>query len=166
VRRATWRLALAALVVVAVSWPQATTVSDALSPGAIENCFASSINYERRHAGVKELPRLASQDSAARTHSSAMARKSTIFHSTPDGTWGGENVGMGPDCPSIHNAFMASAGHKSNILDKDWAGMGVGVVVRDDTVYVTERFTYPRSNSAPRPTPSPKLRRKDSCSRT
>jgi len=38
----------------------------------------------------------------------------------------GENVGVGPDLDSLHVSFMASAGHRGNILgDYDYVGIGV-----------------------------------------
>ena len=41
----------------------------------------------------------------------------------------GENVGVGGDVSSLHAAFMASAPHKANILDKDYTQIGVGVAM-------------------------------------
>lgn len=39
----------------------------------------------------------------------------------------GENVGVGPTIKGVHDAFMASPGHKANILDKSFQYFGVGV---------------------------------------
>jgi uncharacterized protein YkwD len=38
----------------------------------------------------------------------------------------GENVGMAGDIPTVQAAFMASAGHRANILDGRYTQMGVG----------------------------------------
>jgi hypothetical protein len=76
-----------------------------------------------------------------------MADDGTIYHNKNlsnevGGDWWalGENVGMGPTCKAIHDAFMASPGHKANILDLDYNQAGIGVEIKDDTVYVTEVF--------------------------
>lgn len=40
----------------------------------------------------------------------------------------GENVGYGPDPATAHRAFMASAPHRANILDRDYRQLGLAVV--------------------------------------
>lgn len=153
--------------------------ASAASASSGEGCFTSSINGARSSAGV---PPLATRDdlvAIARRHSARMAAAGEIFHNSglaseaPD-DWQllGENVGRGPDCTSIHDAFMASASHRRNILDKNFNLVGVGVVVTaDNTVFVTEVFmksgasaptaTAPatprtrRTAAPPKPRPSP-----------
>lgn len=123
-----------------------------------ENCFYQAINRERAHYGRKALTLKSDLTSIARRHSNWMAGDGTIYHADSNsphykqgdnlaaevsGNWwaAGENVGMGPDCSSIHDAFMASPGHKANILDTDYNQVGVGVAYDSDgTVYVTEDF--------------------------
>jgi hypothetical protein len=123
----------------------------------IETCFYRAINRERSHVG---RPRLAVKDDLtviARRHSRRMAGDHTIYHNNNlgneiPGKWyaAGENVGMGPDCQSIHDAFMASPGHRANILDRDYNQVGVGVALDEHgTVYVTEDFAG-RHSSSPR----------------
>ena len=125
---------------------------------SVENCFYQAINRERAAVGRKALTLKSDLTSIARRHSNWMAGDGTIYHadsSSPhykqgdnlaaevSGNWwaAGENVGMGPDCNSIHDAFMASPGHKANILDTDYNQVGVGVAFDSDgTVYVTEDF--------------------------
>ena len=56
----------------------------------------------------------------------------------------GENVGVGGDwsggVEQLHNAFMASTGHRANILG-DYNYAGIGVVIREDSsLYVTVVF--------------------------
>jgi len=125
---------------------------------SVENCFYQAINRERAAVGHKALALKSDLTSIARRHSNWMAGDGTIYHADPSsphykqgdnlaaevsGNWwaAGENVGMGPDCQSIHDAFMASPGHKANILDTDYNQVGVGVAFDSDgTVYVTEDF--------------------------
>lgn len=63
-----------------------------------------------------------------------MAWDQRLSHSyLPDGLWGkpwrklGENVGVGWSFASIHNAFMASTGHRNNILDPAFNHAAVGI---------------------------------------
>lgn len=53
----------------------------------------------------------------------------------------GENVGVGYDLGSIHNAFMSSSGHRANILDPAFTQTAVGVT-RDGygRYWVTQEF--------------------------
>jgi len=100
-----------------------------------ENCFFRLMNNERVSAGRARLRLAGDLVTIARRHSRWMAQDGTIYHADSHsphyrqgddyqhelrGNWwsGGENVGMGPDCRSIHDAFMSSPGHRSNILDR------------------------------------------------
>jgi cysteine-rich secretory family protein len=145
---------------------------------SIESCFFSAMNRERAAVGHRKLALYSDLTAIARRHSQRMAEDGTIYHNKNlgnevGGNWytAGENVGMGPSCKSIHDAFMSSPGHRSNILDTDYNQAGVGVAIRDDTIYVTEVFAGRRSSrpratlpikrasrarpAAPRPKPRP-----------
>jgi len=121
----------------------------------VESCFYNAINRERSRVGPAKLALKDDLTTIARRHSRRMAADGTIYHNSNlgneiSGNWtaAGENVGMGPDCPSIHDAFMASPGHRSNILDLDFNQVGVGVAYdHDGTVYITEDFAGRRSPS-------------------
>src|SRR5688572_8964805 len=62
-----------------------------------------------------------------------MAREGRLYHSnlTEGAPWGwrsvGENVGCGPDLPTIQRALEASPGHRANMVDPRWDYVGVGV---------------------------------------
>ena len=130
-----------------------------------ESCWRVKINEERAEVGQKALRRNARIERIAQRHSEQMARDGTIYHNNnlaaEYGSYeeGGENVGMGPDCQSIHDAFMSSPGHRANILDPEYKEIGVGVAItyyRDssgntkvDTVYVTEDFYTAKVNRKP-----------------
>jgi uncharacterized protein YkwD len=131
---------------------------------SVENCFSSAINRERAAVGRPKLTLASDLVAIARRHSNWMKEDGTIYHadsSSPHyregdnlsaelrGDWyaGGENVGMGGDCKSIHDAFMASKGHRENILDRDYNQVGVGVAVDGDTIYVTEDFIGRRTHA-------------------
>jgi len=51
----------------------------------------------------------------------------------------GENVGVGRDVASIHQAFMGSAVHREQIYG-DYRTAGVGIVQSDGRLWVTVRF--------------------------
>ncbi|MGH2784695.1 MAG: CAP domain-containing protein [Actinomycetota bacterium] len=154
-------VAAIAAAFMALAAPSASALS------SYESCFVNSLNAERSAVGRPKLAVKGDLVSNARNHSADMAADGTIYHNDNlakeiDGNWWalGENVGMGPSCESIHDAFMASPGHKANILDKDYNQIGVGVVVKDGTVYVTEVFAgRPSSSTSPAPAPKPVVKK-------
>lgn len=131
----------------------------ALALNSDESCFYNAINRERARVGRARLALKSDLSDIARRHSRRMAADGTIYHNNNlgneiPGNWyaAGENVGMGPSCQSVHDAFMGSPGHRSNILDRDYNQVGVGVAYdKEGTVYVTEVFAG-RGSSAPRRT--------------
>jgi len=172
---------VAGIVTVAAGTASASTASD-------ESHFVSLINYERtsdtrsyscgRAGGLNSLAVYSDLVAVARKHSQQMAAKGTIWHDSS--TWNsvsgwseyGENVGMGPSSISdpvgnLHTAFMNSAEHCQNILfshtNPVFNQVGVGVVISNNTMYVTEIFvrrgssgtsttTYHRSTTTKRTT--------------
>lgn len=132
------------------SWPATS------SSTTDESEFTSDTNNERAHHHLSYLPTASDLVAAARKHSQDMANKGTIWHdpNTPYTISGwtvyGENVGMGPDEQSIQTAFMQSQEHCDNVLDGEFNQIGVGVVVKNGTVYVTLIFV--KRSSSPTPT--------------
>lgn len=133
------------LLTAAASWAQ-------------ESCFVSKINAARS----SNLTVRSDLTSIARRHSARMANSGTIYHNgnlaneAPE-DWQslGENVGMGPTCDDIHNAFMNSASHRKNILDPKFNFVGVGVVTASDgTLYVTEVFMQASQPAPSQPAPT------------
>ncbi|GMQ98913.1 MAG: hypothetical protein BMS9Abin17_1447 [Acidimicrobiia bacterium] len=111
-----------------------------------EGQFVSKINASRAAAGKAPLEVYWDLADDARAHSAAMAAKGSIYHNpglagvTSGWTTLGENVGVGFDVNQLHQAFMDSAGHRSNILG-DFNYVGVGVKVDDaGLVWVTVVF--------------------------
>jgi len=145
-------VAVLAAAFMALAAPSASALS------SYESCFVNSLNSERAAVGRPKLAVKSDLVANARNHSEDMAADGTIYHNSKlasqiEGNWWalGENVGMGPTCGSIHDAFMASPGHKANILDRDYNQIGVGVVVKDDTIYVTEVFAGRKSTTTSKP---------------
>jgi hypothetical protein len=79
-----------------------------------------------------------------------MARKAELFHAPgPQIThrvtrWIslGENIGVGPadDVAGLQKAFMHSPLHRANLMNPAFRYVGIGVVVKDDTLWVTLDF--------------------------
>jgi hypothetical protein len=77
-----------------------------------------------------------------------MIEAGDLFHSTSaemasySSNWElmGENVGLGPDVTSVHEAFMRSTSHRSNILG-EFDRIGVGIDRNaDGTIFATLVF--------------------------
>ena len=128
--------------------------------GGAEAQFVAQLNQARQAAGLPTVKVAGDLTAVARSHSERMAGQSNLHHNPNLGSdvsgWQkvGENVGRGPSVGAIHTAFMDSPGHRANILGGDWVEVGVGVVVRDGQLWVTEVFRLPTS-SAPAPSPEP-----------
>src|SRR5260370_28359127 len=113
-----------------------------------ESCFVSAINADRSSAGLAPLGTNGDLLRVARVWSATMAAAGDISHNPkvanlapPDWRFLGENVGFGPTCDSVIQAFTGSPEHLKNILDPSYSSLGVGVVDGPDgLMYVTEDF--------------------------
>jgi uncharacterized protein YkwD len=159
IRTSTALRVLVALVLTAIATLVPVTGADAAAD--LEAQFVSAINSERSSRGLATLSVAGDLTSVARSHSQRMADQQNLHHNPNLGgavsNWRkvGENVGKGPSVSKIHAAFMASSGHKANILDSDWTQVGVGVVVDGDgRIWVTEVFRLPKG-AEPKPEPKP-----------
>ena len=125
----------------------------ALAPSAsadteTEAEFLTKINAARAANGLGALQLDAALRSYARSHAEEMAAAGEIYHSSEAELtaaagpgWSGiaENVGKGSSPTSLHNAFMASPGHKKNILG-DYNYVGIGTETSGGSLYVTVVF--------------------------
>jgi len=113
-----------------------------------ESEFAEKINGSRNRAGKGTLKLDPELSKAARSHTRGMANKDLLYHTPGDRltrkvtNWStlGENVGVGNWVGELHDAFMASPGHKGNILYRGFTHVGVGVIVRNNRMWVTVIF--------------------------
>jgi uncharacterized protein YkwD len=147
VRRATAALT-ATLLVLAALLTGAITARPA-GASTVEDTFTAKLNGAR---ATRDIPRLAVRDdlvTVARAQARRMANRAVLYHNPHLTTdvhnwrWVGENVGYGSSASTVHRAFMNSAPHKANILDRDYTEIGIGVVVRDGRVWVAEVFRRP-----------------------
>ncbi|WP_406011187.1 CAP domain-containing protein [Streptomyces sp. NBC_00637] len=100
------------------------------------------VNSERAKVGCSPVTLNAKLSQAAQAHSADMAGHNTMSHTGSDGSdpgqritsagylWStyGENVAYGYSTPEqVMAGWMASAGHKRNILDCGFKEIGVGL---------------------------------------
>lgn len=120
--------------------------------------FAACMNADQQTAydlvndsrAAASLPALAA-DNTAQTKAQAwadhLASANTLAHSTlsagMDGQWTrlAENVGYGGSIGQVHQEFMASTGHRANILDPGMTHVGVGVAHGHGRTFVVLVFS-------------------------
>jgi uncharacterized protein YkwD len=123
------------------------TGAPASAATTLERAMVTKINAARVNHGLRALPIRSGLTYWAHKHSAAMASKHTLYHSDLTRICCyravGENVGYGTTLYRVHMALMASPGHRANILDKRWRGLGVGVVKSGGYLWVTEIFRQP-----------------------
>ncbi len=124
----------------------------------LERQFHDLNNQERALRGLPPLMRDEALSATARAWATTMAADGFLFHdpdlagaaTSIDPTWTkvGENVGLGPSVRLLHDAWMASATHRANILDGTYNRIGVGVVVVGHDIWVAVRFLAASSIAA------------------
>jgi len=116
-----------------------------------DRSLAQRTNQVRSHHGTGRLSIDPQLSHVAKRHSRAMASKYTLYHSASLGSlvtrWRslGENVGYAGSVKKVHRAFMNSAGHKANILNRGYRNFGVGVVKKGGRVWATIVFESRRN---------------------
>ncbi len=138
-----------------------------------ETDFVARLNDLRASKGLASLRVTADLTEAARAHTGDMARSSTLYHNPELATdvagWlrVAENVGYGGSVQSIHDAFVASAGHYRNMVDSTVSQVGIGTTWTGSRLWVTVVFRRPDAStvnapglapvqqSAPAPAPAP-----------
>lgn len=110
--------------------------------------MASYINSARTNHSRAALSFSEGLSNYARRHSATMAAKNKLYHNSYLASWLsnwnwrilGENVGVGSTVYGLHRAFMASPGHKANIMDRRFRNVGVGIVSANGRIWVTIIF--------------------------
>jgi uncharacterized protein YkwD len=175
---------ISALVAAAllISSPAATS---GWNQGSAEATLWQLLNGSRSNNGMAPLQQHATLVSLARWRSSDMLAKDYFSHTIAgcgclvypyydsnglNYLWAGENIGWnsglsdGQSPVSVHERFMASSGHRANVLDRRFTHGGVGAAAADNkrfqgyvqnTRMYTELFMQ-AAGSAPAPAPAPK----------
>jgi uncharacterized protein YkwD len=110
--------------------------------------FATWMNRARASRGAVALDRVYVLRKMADRHSRDMARAGRIFHTSNLTTqlrvvsWSvaGENVGAGVRLRTLYEAFMDSAPHRANILERSFRRVGIGVHRDDRVIWITLIF--------------------------
>lgn len=128
--------------------PPATVVS---SP---EQQIFKLINMERENAGLQALQWDRKVAQAALAHARQLADHAALAHRFDGeleldqrvGATGArfdalaENVAVANTAEEAHLALMNSPGHRANIMNPDYNAVGVAVVQRDKSLFVTQDF--------------------------
>ncbi len=127
---------------------------------ALETEFIAGVNALRVSQGLQAFVVDPEIRGVALGWTQKMADAGRISHNPNLGTevtasWRklGENVGTGPDAPTIEEAFENSPGHRRNLLDPEFTHLAITVVVRGERIYVTQQFRTPTA-VAPAPASS------------
>jgi uncharacterized protein YkwD len=137
--------------------------SQSSETAAIEQRIVERINAIRREHGLNALAPHSDLANVARGHSRHMAERRFFNHLAPDGTRPdqrvseanirfrtvGENIFRSTNVPDpvelAIDGWMASPGHRENILRDAFTHTGVGVWQKGDDYYVTQKFMRPGS---------------------
>lgn len=122
-----------------------------------ESQLVSLINQERQKAGLQPLRVNSQLTQAARAKSQDFINKNYFSHTSP--TYGSvpqmlrkfgipfqgaaENIAIDRSAQGAHANFMRSPSHKANILNPRMTQVGVGVVAKGTSLYITQLFIYP-----------------------
>jgi uncharacterized protein YkwD len=107
--------------------------SYAAGPGApvCASDVLSCVNQIRSYYGLRSLSSNGTLNAGAQACADRMAASGSMTHSPYPGGWGvwGENIAEGYGSQvSVFNAWMASPGHRANILRPSFTQMGIGHV--------------------------------------
>ena len=121
----------------------------------MRNRLYELVNNKRAALGLRRLRVNDKTQYWAKDHAGWMGNHTSLLHDDYDELWRevpsgsqyrSENIAyMGPaDLPgvikTIHQALLASPGHRANMLAARATHMGFGVVKKDGRVWVVERF--------------------------
>jgi uncharacterized protein YkwD len=104
------------------------------------------VNGDRSSNGVPTVMQDAMLQNKAQAWAERLAGENRLAHSTlTDGLSGcwrgvGENVGYGGSVAEIERNYMASPGHRANILNRNFNRAAVGVAHRGDRVFTVQVF--------------------------
>ncbi|WP_173933557.1 CAP domain-containing protein [Chelativorans sp. Marseille-P2723] len=160
-------LAIALIVAGCASQPLSNNDLDRIADlGALRQEALTLVNQTRRREGVPQLRRSAQLDAAAQAHAEDMARRGFYAHVSPErgdvgsryrasggGDWRiiAENINQCVNCRAsveqmrtFHQRWLASRGHRRNIVDPRLEAFGFGVASAGGRVYAVQTFVTER----------------------
>lgn len=126
---------------------QASTLSYSVSN---ERSMLSLTNRARINHGLPSYRNSAELARVARAQAMRMATTNRLYHNpalryaVTNYRWVGENVGYAPDALALEKALMASPSHRANILNRKYTQIGIGAVVVNGRLWVSEVFRQPK----------------------
>lgn len=131
----------------------ATSAGTCWKPTELEKRFAAKINFKRTQVGVGKLVLDPELSKVSRVHSKEMERKGYSFHSTMEQlstrvtNWVvlAENVGAAPTVKRLWRRMLDSALHESNLVNREFNYMGIGVIEDGRKKYLTITFEGQRN---------------------
>jgi hypothetical protein len=137
-------------------------IQAASADGNTSSDYVARINALRASVGVQQLGVDAQLSGLAQGWAQHMAATGVLSHSSLTAgiteNWAklGENVGVGPDNPTVWNAFLHSAEHYANLVDPAFNRVGVGVAIDGNgTEWTCHKFMDLVGASAPPATRAP-----------
>jgi len=124
------------------------------TPTVAEQYLLAAANQERASLGLPLLHRNVLLVNAAIQHAQAMAAHASISHQFPGEaeltaraadagvrfSVVSENVGEAPSAVKIHDMWMHSSDHRTNLLDPAVDSVGISVIARAGELYAVEDF--------------------------
>lgn len=113
----------------------------AVLPGSQRDSIVALSNAARRQAGVRPLVADTALDRVAMAHARDMAERSYFDHVSPEGhdlarrlgdagitySTAGENIAGNASAGGTVRAWLASPGHRANLLSAEFTRVGIGV---------------------------------------
>ena len=137
------------IVLVLVTTLAYGVVAGAAAPAAAagdRSRMLTLINGTRRQHGERRLQLSLSVSRMATAHSRRMAKLHKLFHTANLGgklkNWSvyGENVAYGWGVHQVFKAWMNSAEHRRNILNRKFKHVGIGLYWKGGTLWATADF--------------------------
>lgn len=160
-----WIAAIAAVALgLAVSLVGVTSAAHPAAAAPVDDAagFLRLVNEARQAAGLAPVVADPAAAGVAQAWSDQMGRDNSLYHNPNlvsqinaqvTSAWQriGENVGVGYSVQQLHDAFMASPGHRDNILG-DFNRLGIGVTYAGGRIWVTQDFIKGPALAPPAPT--------------
>jgi uncharacterized protein YkwD len=125
-------------------------------PSSHETQLFELVNQDRTRSGLARLEWSDGIAQAARAHSKLLMEHQTVSHQFPGEPAlferlgalrlrfdaAAENAAAGNGVRANHDNLMRSPGHRANLLSREFNAIGIGILERDDVLYITENFAH------------------------